>query len=155
MLRKLATVALAMLAIAGAHFVAVADDNGSADEAKVMVEKAFMLVSKEGKDKAYAAFNDPAGGFKDRDLYVFVIALGDGVVQAHGANKALIGKSLLNVKDGDGKPFIQDMITLAKGDGTGWIDYKWPNPTTKKVEPKSSYVKKFDDVLVGVGIYKG
>ena len=43
----------------------------------------------------------------------------------------------------------------AKKDGEGWVDYKWPNPTTKKVEGKSSYVKKVGDLIIGVGIYKG
>lgn len=154
-MRKFITVAFALLAMLGAQFAAVAADNGTADEAKAMVEKAASLVAKDGKEKAYAAFNDPAGGFVDRDLYVFVIALGDGTVVAHGANKALIGKSLLNLKDSNGKFFVQDMIAVAKSDSSGWVDYKWASPTTKKVEGKSSYVKKIDDVLIGVGIYKG
>lgn len=154
MLRKLMTAAFAAMAMIGIHVAAIAANNGSADEAKAMVEKAVKLLEAEGKDKAYAAFNDTAGAFVDRDLYVFVINM-EGVTVSHGANKALIGKSLLNLKDADGKAFIQDMVAMGKGPGSGWIDYKWPNPTTKKMEPKSSYIKKSGDVIVGVGIYKG
>jgi signal transduction histidine kinase len=154
MLRKLMTVAVAAMAMVGVHVAAIAANNGSADEAKAMVEKAVKLLETEGKDKAFSAFNDTAGAFVDRDLYVFVINM-EGTTVSHGANKALIGKSLINLKDADGKAFIQDMLTMGKGAGSGWVDYKWPNPTTKKVELKSSYIKKSGDVIVGVGIYKG
>ena len=154
MLRKFKTAALVALAMIGIHFGAVAASTGTPDEAKAMVERAVKLLEAEGKDKAFAAFNDPAGKFVDRDLYVFVINH-EGVTVSHGANKALIGKSLINLKDADGKAFIQDMIATAKGAGSGWIDYKWPNPTTKKVELKSSFIKKSGDVIVGVGVYKG
>lgn len=144
----------AALAVIGLQFAAVAATNGSADEAKAMVEKAVKLIETEGKDKAFQQFNDPSGPFVDRDLYVFVLNM-EGVTVSHGANKALIGKSLLNLKDADGKPFIQEMLEMGKAGTAGWIDYKWANPQTKKVELKSSYIKKVGDVMVGVGIYKG
>jgi len=154
MLRKFKTAVIVALAMLGIHMGAIAASNGTADEAKTMVEKAVKLLEAEGKDKAFAQFNDSSGPFVDRDLYVFVLNM-EGTTVAHGTNKALIGKSLLNVKDADGKNFIQAIIDVAKGNGSGWVDYKWPNPTTKKVEAKSSFVKKSGDVIVGVGIYKG
>ena len=154
MMRKFKTAAFVALAMIGIHFGAIAASNGTQDEAKAMVEKAVKLLEADGKDKAFAAFNDTAGAFVDRDLYVFVLNM-EGTTVSHGANKALIGKSLINLKDADGKAFIQDMIAVAKGAGAGWVDYKWANPTTKKVENKSSYIKKSGDVFVGVGIYKG
>jgi signal transduction histidine kinase len=147
-------VAIAVLAFAGIQLTALAGANGTADEAKTMVDKAATLLAAEGKEKAFPIFDDPAGGFVDRDLYVFVLDF-NGTTVAHGVNKALIGKSLINVKDADGKAFIKDIIQLANTSGEGWVDYKWPNPTTKKIEDKSSYVKKVGDVIVGVGIYKG
>ena len=153
MLRKLMTVAVAAMAMVGVHVAAIAADNGTADEAKAMAEKAVKLLEAEGKDKAFAAFNDAAGGFVDRDLYVFVLNM-EGTVLSHGANKALIGKSLINLKDADGKAFVQDMVATGKA-GSGWVDYKWANPTTKKVEAKSTHVKKSGDLIVAVGIYKG
>jgi hypothetical protein len=154
MLRKLTSIAFAILMLVGTQLAATAASNGTPDEAKAMVEKAAKLLSTDGSDKAFPVFDDPQGPFVDRDLYVFVLNY-DGVTVAHGANKALIGKSLLNVKDADGKAFIQDIIALSKDKGEGWVDYKWPNPTTKKVEAKSSYIKKVGDLIVGVGVYKG
>jgi signal transduction histidine kinase len=133
---------------------ALAGAQGTPDEAKALVVRAAELLKSDGKDKAFAAFNNPTGAFVDRDLYVFVLSH-EGVTVSHGANAALIGKNLSAVKDADGKPFIQEMIAIGKSGGEGWVDYKWSNPTTKKLEAKSSFVKAVGDVLVGVGVYKG
>jgi signal transduction histidine kinase len=153
MLKKLILCIVATAMFAGAHF-AMAAANGTPDEAKAMVEKAAALLAQDGKDKAFAVIDDSSGPFVDRDLYVFVLDM-SGTTVAHGTNKALIGKSLLNLKDADGKLFIQEFLDLAKTKGEGWVDYKWPNPTTKKVESKSSFAKKVGDYIVGCGVYKG
>ncbi len=152
MIRKLTMIAAAILFGLMTLKSAMAA-NGTPDEAKALAHRAAQLITTEGNEKAYAAFDDPAGGFVDRDLYVFVLNM-QGVIVAHGANKGLIGKSFIGMKDPEGKLFIQDIITLAQTSGTGWVDYHWPNPVTKKVEGKSSFVEKVGDVVVGVGIYK-
>jgi signal transduction histidine kinase len=153
MLRKVIVSVVALAALVVAH-LAVAAANGTADEAKAMVDKAVPMLAQDGKDKAFPIFDDPQGPFVDRDLYLFVLDM-TGTTVAHGTNKALIGKSLLNLKDADGKLFIQELLEVAKTKGEGWVDYKWPNPVTKKVEAKSSYIKKVGDYVVGCGIYKG
>jgi cytochrome c len=154
MTRRGTMIALAVLAMIGMQFNAFAASNGSADEARALVDKAVKLVATDGNEKAYTAFNEAAGGYIDRDLYVFVMDH-QGTVLAHGANKGLIGKPLLNLKDANGKLFVQEMVTVATDKGEGWVDYHWSNPVTKKVEGKSTYVKKVGDVFVAVGIYKG
>jgi cytochrome c len=126
---------------------------GSADEAKALVEKAAAFVKANGKDKAYGEFNQQKGKFVDRDLYVFVFDF-NGTMLSHGANEKLIGKNLVELKDAEGKFFVQKMIEVAKKEGKGWVDYQWTNPVSKKIEPKSSYVQKLDDVFLGCGIYK-
>jgi signal transduction histidine kinase len=122
-------------------------------EAIAMVKKAVALVKESGRDKAIATFNDPNGEFKKGDLYVFVSGM-DGKMLANGANARLIGKDLINLKDSDGKFFVQSYIALAKTKGQGWVDYKWVNPQTKAIDQKSSYIEKVDDLIVGCGIYK-
>lgn len=129
-----------------------AADKGTADEATAMVKKAVAYVKANGKDKAFAEFSNPKGAFVDRDLYVMVYDM-EGNNKAHGSNPKLIGKNLLEIKDADGVFIVKGLIDTAKKGG-GWFDYKWPNATTKAVEPKSTYVEKVDDVLIGVGIYK-
>src|SRR5690242_18518637 len=154
MTARFTTIALAFLTLFGFQLVAAAADRGSADEAKAMAEKAAAQLATEGKEKAYVVFDNPSGPYVDRDLYVFVIDA-TGTVVAHPVNKALIGKSIINLKDASGRAFVQEMLDVVNTKGEGWVDYNWVNPTTKKVEPKSSFVKKVGDVLVGVGIYKG
>lgn len=132
-----------------------AGPHGSADEAVAMVKRAVAHMKKAGKAKAFADFADPANTqFHDRDLYIFVYDM-DGTAVAHGNNPKMVGKNLVDMKDIDGKFIIRGFIDVAKSKGSGWVDYKWPNPVTKNVEAKSSYVEKTEDnLIVGAGIYK-
>lgn len=141
-------------ALGGVRPAAADAAHGTPEEAKAMVEKAAALITSDGQDKAFAVIDNPTGPFVDGDLYVFVTSF-EGVTLAHGLNKALIGKNLLHVKDADGKLFVQEMVDLAKDKGEGWVDYKWPNPTSKKIEDKTSFIKRVGDTFVGCGIYKG
>ena len=147
------TLRAAALAVLAATCLAAQANNATADEATAMVKKGVAFVKSNGKDKAYAAFNDKAGGFTDRDLYLVVYGL-DGVVRAHGANAKMIGKNLIELKDIDGKAFVKERVDLAQSKGTFWQDYKFTNPTTKKIEPKRMYCEKLDDSVLCGGIYK-
>jgi cytochrome c len=140
--------------LAGTTRAGATDTHGTREQAVAMVEKAAALISTQGKNKAFTVIDDPTGPFVDGDLYVFVTGIDSGVTLAHGVNKALIGKSLLHLKDADGKLFVQAMIDVAQSKGEGWVDYKWPNPVTRKIEAKTSFVKKVGDVLVGCGVYQ-
>lgn len=132
---------------------AMAADRASADEAVAMVQKGIAFIKANGKEKAYAEFDNMHGQFVDRDLYVMLLDM-QGNVKAHGGNPKLIGKNVMEIKDADGKPFIKDMIEIAKK-GKGWFSYKWPNSVTKAIEQKSTYIEKVDnDTWIGVGVYK-
>jgi cytochrome c len=131
-----------------------AADKAGPNDAVAMVKKAVALIKSDGKEKAFAAFSDPANkDFHDRDLYIYVYDL-EGLSLAHGTNPKMVGKNLLNMKDVEGKPMISEMVKVAKEKGSGWVDYKWPNPVTKAIEGKSGYVERVDDILVGSGVYK-
>ncbi|MGZ3238533.1 MAG: cache domain-containing protein [Burkholderiaceae bacterium] len=131
-----------------------AENRASADEAVAFVKKAVAHLKKHGKQKAYADFADPQNKqFHDRDLYIFVYDL-KGICVAHGNNPKMVGKDLSQMKDANGKTIIQDFIELVNTKGSGWVEYSWPNPITKNVEMKSSYIVKVDDILLGAGIYK-
>ena len=123
---------------------------GSYDEAKAMNEHAVAFIKSEGKDKAFAAFNAGTDGFKDRDLYVFIYNK-DGVCVAHGANTAMVGKSLIGLKDADGKEIVKDIVTTPT---TGWVDYKWRNPSTQEIMKKHAYIIHDGDLWFGVGAYQ-
>lgn len=135
---------------------AIAAEKGSRDEAVALVKKAAAYLKENGKEKAFAEFNKADGPFVDRDLYIFAYSAGgDGTNLAHGANPKLIGKNLLDLRDADGKAIVKSFIEVGNGKtGSGWVDYKWANPVTKAVEPKTSYVEKVGDVILGSGVYK-
>jgi len=149
---KLVATTLAACTLACASVAAQAN-NATAAEATAMVKKGVAFIKSNGKDKAYAAFDDKAGPFVDRDLYLTVYGM-DGTVLAHGANAKMIGKNLIDLKDIDGKPFVKERMELAKTKASFWQDYKFTNPVTKKIEPKSMYCEKLDDTVVCGGIYK-
>jgi len=45
-------------------------------------------------------------------------------------------------------------VAIVKTKRNGWVDYKWPNPTTGAIDRKSTYVEKADGIIVGCGVYK-
>lgn len=130
-----------------------AQNKATAAEATALVKKGVAFMKASGKDKGHAEISNKSGQFIDRDLYLVVYAL-DGTVRAHGANEKMIGKNLIDLKDVDGKEFVKERVELAKSKGTFWQDYKFTNPTSKKIEPKSMYCEKLDDAAVCGGIYK-
>ena len=79
--------------------IASAQQFGTAAEARAMLDKAVAEL-KAGEATALAKFNDKAGGFRDRDLYVFCYNMTDGKFTAH-PNPALMGTDVraLKVKD--------------------------------------------------------
>jgi cytochrome c len=133
--------------------VSFAFAGGTAKEAQTLVEKGVAYLKANGKEKAFAEFTDTKGKFIDRDLYIFVVDF-KGLTLAHGGNPKLVGKDMSELKDSDGKFFIKAFIELAKTKGSGWVDYKWQNPVTKQIEPKSSYIHRHEDYFLGCGIYK-
>lgn len=133
------------------------EKRGTADEAVAMVKKAGAYLKANGKDKAIAAFNDPKGEFIKGDLYVFMFGMtgeSNGVALAHGQNAKMVNKNLLDLNAGGVYP-IREFLKLASSPaGKGWVTYQWPNSLSKNLEEKNTYVEKFGDVLIGVGIYK-
>jgi cytochrome c len=119
------------------------------EDAKAMAIKAAEYLKAVGPEKAFAAFNAKDGPWHDRDLYV-TVQDPNGVMLAHGTMPSLIGKSVINLKDVDGKPFEREMLAVK---AEGWVDFKWQNPLTKAVEPKRQYLVWVGDYLIGVGAY--
>lgn len=151
-MKYLALTALgAVLALSG--FQASAQSRATDKEAIAMVQKGVAFIKANGAEKGYAEVSNKAGQFNDRDLYLVVYGL-DGTVLAHGANAKMVGKNLIELKDVDGKAFVKERVDLAKAKGTFWQDYKFTDPLTKKIEPKTTYCEKLAETAVCGGIYK-
>lgn len=133
---------------------AFASNGATKDEAVAMVKKGVAFLKSNGLEKGYAAITAKDKQFVDRDLYLVVYGL-DGKCLAHGANEKQVGKDLIELTDIDGKYFVKERVSLVKSKPTGvWQDYKFTNPTNKKIEPKSMYCEKLEDAAVCGGIYK-
>lgn len=146
---KIASLVLGMAALLTSPTFA-ADKYASKEEAQTMTEKAAELV-KQDPTAAFAKFQDKAGGFIDRDLYVFVVGK-DGTFKAHGAKPALVGKNGMEIKDANGLDIIKEFIAAKDA---SWVDYKWPDQTDGgKVKDKSSYIRHVGDYVLGVGYFK-
>lgn len=132
----------------------MAEERGSKDEAMQMVNAAFDHMKKAGDVKALDDFTKDKAAWVKKDLYVFVFDA-KGTFVAHGANDKLVGRDMSNMKDANGKAIFPAMKEVV-AKGTGWVDYDWAHPQTKKVEGKSSYVRQTPDGkgLIGVGIYR-
>ena len=124
---------------------------GTPEEAKALVEKAVAFYKANGKEKALAEFSKPKGRFIKGDLYIFAYDP-KGTIIAHGGDPKLVGQDFTDVQDPDGKYFAREFIKI--GPEGGWVDYKWMNYVTKKVDAKTTYLKRIDDVIVGCGAYK-
>jgi signal transduction histidine kinase len=148
---RIAWTGMVLAAAVCAAAVAAASERGTAEEAKALLARAVKQVETDGSAKALAAFNDPKGGFRDRDLYVFCFGP-DAKVTAH-VDPARIGQNVADITDADGKAVGPEMLKLAAAGG-GSIEYRFLNPANKKVEAKHSFVQKAGDQVCGVGAYK-
>jgi len=148
--RSFVLIALVLTFSAGAF----AQERGTAAEAKQMVTDAIAHIKEVGPEKAFQDFSTPGGRWHVKDVYLFCYKL-DGTNVCHGANKALIGKNLMDMKTADGQFLIKNFVTLVTTKGSGWVDYQWPHPETKKTEAKRAFVEKIPDYdgLIGAGIY--
>jgi cytochrome c len=145
--------AITLTALAFSAPAIAKDGNATAAEATAMVKKGVAFIKASGNEKGYAEISTKGGQFSDRDLYLVVYGL-DGTVHAHGANEKMIGKNLIELKDVDGKAFVKERVELGRSKGTFWQDYKFTNPVTKKIEPKSMYCERLNESVVCGGIYK-
>jgi methyl-accepting chemotaxis protein len=133
-------------------FTVKSEKFGSTDEAHDMVRKAIDYLRENGRERGFAEICNRLGRFNDRDLYVVVYDL-NGRNLAHGAFPAMVGKDLIDAKDGAGKFYVRERLGIVKENGKGWQNYTFTNPVTKQMEPKSMYLEQFDDYIVGCGAY--
>ena len=148
-------IALVQVALAAALSLAGTSSfaNATKDDAVSMVKKGVAFIKASGKDKGYAEISNKQGQFVHDDLYLTVYGM-DGTVRAHGANAKMVGKNLIDLKDIDGKPFVKERVEMAAAKPTFWQDYKFTNPVSKKIEPKTVYCERLDDEIVCGGVYK-
>jgi cytochrome c len=141
-------------------FPAFSADPALPKEAKqivALVEKAAALTESKGK-AAFPEFQEKGSEWLKGETYIFIADM-NGTILMHPANPELETKSILDMKDANGKTFMREFIETAKTKGSGWVEYMWPKPGEKKPSKKLSYIKRAkmpngETVLVGAGTYK-
>lgn len=146
-------VAVLMISAALAGSGTFAAEFATPKEAEAMVKKGAAFIKANGKEKGYVEITSKQGQFVDRDLYLSVSNM-EAKVLAHGANEKMVGRILIDMKDVDGKEYMRERVELAKTKNNFWQDYKFTNPVTKKVEAKTAYCERHEDVMVCGGVYK-
>ena len=109
-----------------------------------------------GREAAQQAAKETLRGLRyQNNEYFFVLDLELNMLM-HPLRPALEGK-LADLKDSAGKHFVREMVTLARAQGQGFVDYTWPRSgvATDPAQPKLSYVKAFPSWgwVVGSGVY--
>ncbi|EKE00677.1 MAG: hypothetical protein ACD_21C00293G0006 [uncultured bacterium] len=122
---------------------------------KVFVDSGIAYIKQYGEKKAYDEFNNPKGKFRQGGLYFFVYD-DKGNCLAHGSTISRVGKNFYTELDKYGTPVIRLIIELAKAQPQGgFFSYYWPDPDTRNVQIKTSYIKAINDhVSIGSGVYK-
>jgi len=133
---------------------AVAGAEPTEKDAIAMTERGAAFVKAHGKDEMIKKITAKDPSFVQGSMYIYMRDAASGVNIAHPFNQSLIGKDLNDVPDTNGKFYRRDIMELAKKDGKGWVDYMYKNPENGKIEAKTSYVLRVNDVVLITGIYK-
>nr|WP_100410374.1 methyl-accepting chemotaxis protein [Acidovorax sp. 69] len=125
---------------------------GTADEAVTMVQKAVALHKTTSKEQFLRSVTDKSQPYYDRDMYVFVLDT-SGTYRAFGGNQAKVGTRVQDIPGIAGDRLVSDIVTQADH-APGWVEYDINNPSTGAVQTKMSYVSRVGDLYVGCGVYK-
>ncbi len=121
--------------------------------AVALVGRGIAHLRARGSEAAFRDFEDRQGTFIRGDYYLWVCDL-EGIVRCNGSNPRSRNQNHADLKDARGKPFIRDVLRIARERGKGWVDYYWRNPASKQVEPKSTYFERSGGLILLCGIYR-
>ncbi|MBB3263257.1 signal transduction histidine kinase [Azospirillum sp. OGB3] len=146
-------VLLITLLVAAVHPAGTRAQTDDPERVRAIALKAADLIAARGLEAAAAVFNRD-GEFRHEALYVTVIDFA-GVWKVYPPRPAGVGMSVINVKDPDGRDIVRDILSVARDAGEGWVEYRWLNPASNRIEPKTTFVKRVpgQDLVAYVGLY--
>jgi signal transduction histidine kinase len=128
--------------------------NHSKAEMYALVNRVVSYAQANGKEKTFAAINDPQGPFVNGDLFVWAEST-NGTLLADPFFKSGIGQDLIDYTDPHGLKTTQAGIA-AMQNGTGFSHALFPDTAfngTAEI-PKLVYQKQVDDTwFIGSGVY--
>jgi cytochrome c len=123
-------------------------------DAIAMAERGAAFYKAHGKEELMKRISAKDPDFSQGSLYIDMRDIKTGIVLAHPHNPSIVGKDLVDVPDANGKKYRREIIELAAAKGKGWVDYMYKNPTSGRIEPKTTYILKVDDFVLEAGLYK-
>jgi signal transduction histidine kinase len=151
MIRRALLLPVALLCLAGS----LTAQEGQA-KAKALVKQAVAFAKANGKEALLKEVNNANGRFhvkSGEELYIFVYDM-EGLCLGMGFQTQAIGTNRSKLKDPDGKVIFVEFTNAIKATGSGWADYRFPNPKTGKIEQKTTYLENLDGWMIGCGTYK-
>ena len=153
--RRSLRAALAALVLGWSTTLVFAQQLGTAEEARAMLDRAIVAL-KSNEHTALSEFNDQNNKqFRDRDLYVFCFNMSDGKVTSYSA-PFLIGadvRTLTLVNDPIGQRAYDTIRTVPEGK-IAVLQYKLPKPGTIEPATKLSFETHIGNQGCGVTYYE-
>jgi methyl-accepting chemotaxis protein len=110
-----------------------------------------FITEEEAKDNSMQALEEMRYGDGE---YFWINDMAPTMLM-HPFTKDLIGKSLEDYRDPNGKGLFNEMVQVVRTNGAGFVDYVWNKKGSKTLTPKTSYVQGFEPWgwVIGSGIY--
>jgi len=144
-----------MLAGFGSFSAVHAEQFGTAEEARAMLDRAIAALN-VNQARALSEFNNTKNTqFHDRDLYISCYNTADGKFTAF-PSRAMIGADIREIKL-DNDSVGQRAYDATKGSAEGsiaMIVYNFPKPGADKPAPKESIAVRIGNQVCGVSYYK-
>jgi len=150
MLKKL----FVYVSLLGMLIVGTAQAEDKKAQVTEILQNAVEHYNTVGAEQAFKDFEVKEGDFFQGEIYVIVMNLDDEKLVFHPVIPKLVGKSIVKLKDTDGKTFVREMLDVAKSEGSGWVSYKWPHPQTKKIAQKHAYLLTSKNRVFITGYYE-
>ncbi|MEK8050638.1 methyl-accepting chemotaxis protein [Ideonella sp. DXS22W] len=129
---------------------------GTADEARRIVERAMAHVAEVGVDTALNDFVQQEADWVDRDMFLYVFDRSHRYRVACGRPE-LLGRVIHEVPGisyAQAEQFI-NAAWEAWATGAGWIEYLGPHPADGRAVPKTAYIAALaEDMFIGCGVYR-
>ncbi|MBL8539100.1 MAG: cache domain-containing protein [Betaproteobacteria bacterium] len=151
------SIAILIAVTAGGAGFAAGPDTATPEEAMTKVREAVKFLHDKGAS-GYAEFNNAEGKWVWKDSYVFVYDCRLDKMVAHPLRPDLVGKSILQIQDNNGKYIFKELCKAGDQPHGGWVEYVWPKPGAGNLSRKVSYAHVADisfasGIQVSAGVY--
>lgn len=149
-------IAATLLATVLAAAPAVAEDQGTKDDAVALVKKTVEMLKAQPAADVYKAINAKDAQFAVKDVYVFIHDK-KGYVNAHWANAKLVATDVSENTDAKGREYVKERLEAAKTNASFTHTYLWSKTSAdgkKTMAEKEGYCEVLKEDIICAGYYK-